>query len=94
MEDTKDAIFEAAKLPMSIIIIGIGNTYEFESMRVLDGDNEPITNKQGVKISRDIVQFVCYDDYKNDPNALASQVLAEVPRQVETYYHLYKNFKM
>lgn len=94
MEDTKDAIFEAAKFPISIIIIGIGNTYEFDSMRVLDGDNEPITNKQGVRVPRDIVQFVCYDDFKSDSNALAAQVLAEVPKQVETYYHLYKNFKM
>ena len=94
MEDTKDAICEAAKLPMSIIIVGIGNTFEFDSMRVLDGDVDSITNKQGIKATRDIVQFVCYDDFKNDSNALAAQVLAEIPKQVESYYHQYKNFKM
>lgn len=37
MPETKDLICSAAKIPLSIIIIGLGNE-DFTSMRILDGD--------------------------------------------------------
>ena len=38
MNSTKDLIFSCAKLPMSIIIVGIGKE-NFKNMKELDGDN-------------------------------------------------------
>jgi hypothetical protein len=66
MEDTKAAIVEASKTPLSIIIIGVGSDGEaddapsadfFTQMRVLDSDGQLLTHN-GVAAERDIVQFV------------------------------------
>jgi len=89
MDSTRDVICEAASLPISIIIIGIGNS-DFSNMVELDGDSEPIMDKFGKKIERDIVQFVIYEKYKMNPQELAAEVLYEVPGQVEQYYSLHK----
>jgi hypothetical protein len=43
-------------------------------------------NSQGIKIKRDIVQFVELRKFEGDASMLASEVLKEVPRQVEQYY--------
>ena len=37
MEKTIDLIINSAKLPYSIIIVGIGNA-DFDNMNILDGD--------------------------------------------------------
>lgn len=36
-------------------------------------------------MERDIVQFVSFNEYKNDPIELAKQTLEEVPRQLVSY---------
>lgn len=38
MEDTKKAIIASARLPLSIIIVGIGEA-DFTNMDILDGDD-------------------------------------------------------
>ena len=58
----------------------------FAAMEELDGDDEPLVNSKGEKWERDIVQFVPYDKYKNNPKMLAEQVLEEVPTQVVEYF--------
>ena len=85
MNKTKDIICEAAKLPISIIIVGLGN-HSFTNMIILDGDDEPLTDSNGKKCERDIVQFVPFNKYEDDPNGLAKEVLAEIPFQVIDYY--------
>jgi hypothetical protein len=92
MQQTKDIIVEAAKLPISIIIIGIGDD-NFINMIELDGDKVAIKNKKGEKCERDIVQFVRYNNYRSNSIKLSEEVLQEVPIQVEQYYRLYKNFR-
>jgi hypothetical protein len=90
MNQTRDKIVEASYLPLSIIIVGIGNT-NFELMDVLDGDKYPLTNTKGELRKRDIVQFVKFEDFKKN-NAvdygtdLTEEVLKEIPTQVEEYY--------
>ena len=37
MEDTKAAIIKASRLPMSVIIVGVGNA-DFKDMNELDAD--------------------------------------------------------
>jgi hypothetical protein len=91
MSETRDAIYEASLLPISFIIIGIGES-QFENMVVLDGDEVELTNSKGAKVSRDIVQFVKYNDYKVDVNRLSQELLKEIPSQVEVYFKKNKNF--
>jgi len=53
MNNTINSIIGAAHLPISIIIIGIGNA-DFGKMVTLDGD-DGLWNHQGVKAQRDLV---------------------------------------
>ncbi|XP_040083229.1 copine-6 isoform X1 [Oryx dammah] len=86
MAETRTAIVRASRLPMSIIIVGVGNA-DFSDMRLLDGDDGTLRCPRGVPAARDIVQFVPFRDFKDaSPSALAKCVLAEVPRQVVEYY--------
>lgn len=54
MQKTKKEIVRAASLPMSIIIVGVGNE-DFTAMEELDGD-EVRLSFQGKVAERDIVQ--------------------------------------
>jgi hypothetical protein len=82
---TRSAIVEASMLPISIIIVGVGNA-NFESMNELDGDEQPLVDAYGKRI-RDIVQFVKYDNKYSINTALFSQdLLYEIPNQVENYF--------
>ena len=85
MQDTIDELVEASFLPISVIIIGIG-TGKFDNMDILDADDNPLYDRNRRKADRDLVQFVPFNNYKNDPAKLAEQVLEEIPRQVVEYY--------
>jgi hypothetical protein len=92
MQQTKDVIYDASYLPISLIIIGLGEA-DFTLMEELDGDTVPLKNSKGKAVDRDIVQFVKFNSFKYDLTMLSNEVLAEVPRQVQQYYGKYKNFK-
>ena len=85
MNQTIDALVEASFLPISVIIVGIGNG-NFGNMDILDADDNPLYDRRRRKADRDLVQFVPFNDFKNDPPKLAEQVLEEIPRQVVEYY--------
>ncbi|KAG7523183.1 hypothetical protein JOB18_041367 [Solea senegalensis] len=86
MDETRDAIVQASKLPMSIIIIGVGNA-DFAAMEFLDGDASVLRSSAGEEAVRDIVQFVPFRDFRNAPKeTLAKSVLAELPQQVTQYF--------
>ena len=85
MQDTIDGLVEASFLPISVIIVGIGDG-NFGNMDILDADDNPLYDRRRRKADRDLVQFVPFNDYKNDPPKLAEQVLEEIPRQVVEYY--------
>ena len=91
MVKTVDCIVEASKLPLSIVIVGIGKEADFENMEFLDGDIIPLVNSFGEIRKRDIVQFVKFNTFKeknaiDDGKELAEEVLKEIPRQIEEYY--------
>lgn len=92
IDDTKNIIVSASLLPLSIIIIGVGSS-SFEAMNLLDGDDLPLRNSQGKLIERDIVQFVPFSKYENDPQMLSEEVLKELPDQIELYYRNKQFFK-
>ncbi|CAL4167831.1 unnamed protein product, partial [Meganyctiphanes norvegica] len=91
MPMTKEAIVNASILPLSIIIVGVGNA-DFDAMEELDGDNVRLSSN-GRFAQRDIVQFVAFRDFlqtgHTDPYTaklrLAREVLAEIPEQFVSY---------
>lgn len=85
MGNTKAAIIKASRLPMSLIIVGVGDA-DFAAMDDLDCD-KGLLSHSGATAVRDIVQFVPYRQYKHSSKeALARAVLAEVPQQVVQYF--------
>merc|ERR1712066_461211 len=86
MAETKDAIVRASSLPLSIIIVGVGNA-DFSAMDELDSDGKLMkSNLSGMTAQRDIVQFVPFrkfigsygGDFGMSNSRLAKEVLAEV----------------
>ena len=79
MQKSIDEIVRGSELPLSIIIVGVGNT-DFTSMEILDGDEEALYSTAYRKyMSADIVQFVPYNEFKGNPHLLAKEILYEVP---------------
>lgn len=88
MDETRAAIVYASNLPMSLIIVGVGQA-DFTDMRTLDGDDGVLRAPNGEPVKRDIVQFVPFRDFKRaSADELAKHVLAEVPQQVTKYYSI------
>ncbi|KAM4606381.1 copine-3-like isoform 1-T2 [Polymixia lowei] len=87
MDETRNAIVNASQLPMSIIIVGVGGA-DFSAMEFLDGDDGRLRSQTGKTAMRDIVQFVPFRQFQNSPpEALAQNVLAEVPSQVVEFFN-------
>uniref|UniRef100_A0A8D3E853 C2 domain-containing protein n=1 Tax=Scophthalmus maximus TaxID=52904 RepID=A0A8D3E853_SCOMX len=64
MADTREAIVQASHLPMSVIIVGVGNA-DFSDMQMLDGDDGILRSPKGEPVLRDIVQFVPFRNFKH-----------------------------
>ena len=91
-DDTVDALVEGSFLPLSVIIIGIGdseaNLNDFQFMEKLDADDIPLISRNGIKRQRDLVQFVPFYKFEGNEKKLAEEVLDEIPRQIIEYYTL------
>lgn len=90
MHATKLAIINASALPISIIIVGVGNA-EFDAMDELDSDKSRLRCGKH-EAERDIVQFVPMNKFTSNNGSflrsqadLAREVLAEVPAQMTGY---------
>lgn len=91
MFDTKEALVDASDLPLSVIIVGVGNA-DFSAMNELDSDGSLLRAASGRQAKRDIVQFVAFNKFLNsglDPSVarlhLAREVLREIPEQFLSY---------
>ena len=95
MDETKEAIIDASDLPLSIIIVGVGDE-DFSQMDQLDGDKRKLSvlGKEGKRkeATRDIVQFVKMNPVEGEAGEvfagkeqLAEEVLKEIPGQVEKW---------
>ncbi|XP_016393302.1 copine-3-like isoform X2 [Sinocyclocheilus rhinocerous] len=88
LDQTRQSIVNSSKLPMSIIIVGVGEA-DFKAMEFLDGDNGVLKSLTGEPVARDIVQFVPFKQFASAPKeALAQSVLAEVPNQLVSYFKM------
>lgn len=91
MRQTKHAIVSASSLPISIIIVGAGNS-KFDRMDELDSDLFKL-RVDGREAERDIVQFVALNKFvtkKGNTTVrsqadLAKEVLAEIPQQLKGF---------
>lgn len=86
-QETIDSIIHGCELPLSIIIVGIGND-SFEKMDRLDGNDIPLVSSEGTKMKRDIVRFVSFNKLSNNPILLREEVLRELPGQVVEFYRM------
>jgi len=89
MTTTTDLLAECAHLPISVIIVGIGDG-DFDKMVTLDGDEKRnLIGSKGDLQDRDVVQFVPYNKFKGKGSKnLAREVLAELPTQFLQYMEL------
>jgi hypothetical protein len=85
LQATIDLIVHASKLPLSVVIIGIGNA-DFSEMNVLDSDNAQLVSSAGTPMLRDIVQFVPFNKVKQSLSLLRHEVLGELPRSLVDYF--------
>lgn len=76
---TKQNIRLATTAPLSIVIVGLGNA-DFTNMQFLDDfhQSEPDV--------RDIVQFVEFNQYSHNKEALTRETLDEIPDQLVDYF--------
>merc|ERR1712087_701200 len=86
MQRTIDGIVDATNLPLSVIIVGVGDA-DFTNMEMLDADDIPLRHSQSWKVmQRDIVQFVPFNAFKEQHiSAIARETLEEIPAQVTSF---------
>jgi len=68
MNNTIDLLVKSTDLPLSIIIVGVGEA-NFDNMVKLDGDGG-LYDSNGRKAPRDVVQFVPFRDVKFNADML------------------------
>ena len=86
MDKTIDQIVRGSNNNLAIIIVGVGDA-DFESMEILDGDEEALYSKSYRKyMAADIVQFVPFNEFKHSPHLLAKETLMEVPTQLLNFF--------
>eukprot|EP00347_Sterkiella_histriomuscorum_P019986 403339535 len=93
MESTIESIVAASDVPMSIIIIAVGDGDSedgevgvFKNLSALDADDRALVDINGKKGWRDVVQFVPFQAFRNDYHAFAKEVLAEIPKQIKDFF--------
>ena len=82
-----NAIVEAAKLPISIVLVAVGNA-DRRKFKILDGEtkHELVHSITGEKCSRDIVQYVPFRRYKSDYRSLTKEILFEMAAQIKEFF--------
>ena len=85
INETIDSIIEASNLPISFIIVGVGEDVNFD-MKSLNGESGKLVSNKGEVLNKDIVQYVHFNDYVDDFNKLTEAVLKYIPGQINNYY--------
>ncbi|GJN14216.1 hypothetical protein PR202_gb01011 [Eleusine coracana subsp. coracana] len=83
IQETKDCIVRASDLPLSILIVGVGNA-DFKQMEILDADNgKRLESSTGRIATRDIVQFCSHEG--SGQMSVVQSLLEELPGQFLSY---------
>jgi hypothetical protein len=84
LQETVDCLVQASKLPLSVIIVGVG--YEnFNKLVQLDSDKSMLQDSRGEKALRDVVQFVPFNAHRDHFEVFAQETMAEIPSQIMNY---------
>jgi len=84
LQPTIDLLVDLAQLPVSIVLVGIGD-YNFSTLEKLDGDKKWLRSSKKKLIKRDIINFVDFETCANDPEKLLKKVLEEFPGQFMSF---------
>ncbi|XVE90162.1 hypothetical protein DITRI_Ditri20bG0055900 [Diplodiscus trichospermus] len=85
IQETMDALVRASDLPLSILIVGVGDV-DFKQMEILDADDgHPLESATGRVATRDIVQFVPMREVHRGRISVVQALLEELPGQFLTY---------
>ncbi|KAJ0250682.1 Protein BONZAI 3 [Hirschfeldia incana] len=85
MAGTIDALVRASDLPLSVLIVGVGNT-DFAQMEILDADKgRRLESSTGRVATRDIVQFVPMREVHSGQVSVVQALLEELPGQFLSY---------
>lgn len=84
LDKVSDLVCAAADLPLSIVIIGIGNSH-FVKLDKLNGSERRLCSSDGTPCSRDIITFFRMHDYRFNVAALQKQILDVIPDQLFSY---------
>ncbi|XWS57854.1 hypothetical protein CRYUN_Cryun09bG0209300 [Craigia yunnanensis] len=85
IQETIDALVRASDLPLSILIVGVGDA-DFKQMEILDADNgRLLESSTGRVATRDIVQFVPMREVHSGQISVVEALLEELPGQFLTY---------
>jgi len=88
-QETVDAICAAAEdAPLSIVIIGVGASGNFDRIQRLSGGDygNKLRHSNGVPIARDIVNFVKFSNFHGNASRCVSESLKEVPEQFVQHF--------
>jgi len=78
-------IVRTSNLPLSILVVGVGNE-EFAEMRILEGGGHLLKDDSGNVAVRHNVEFVPMRDYRDQHHSeMAKDVLDEIPREFLEY---------
>ncbi len=84
-QKTFDQLVRGSNAPMAVVIVGVGGA-DFSQMEELDGDHEALYSHTHSKYAdADIVQFVPFNDFKDNVALLAKETLMEIPGQLLSY---------
>ena len=85
-QNTIDALIEITYLPLSVVIIGIGNS-EFDDIKKLFAHKNKISSK-GMEKLRNNSHFITMKDCNFNNDILKNKCLKDIPKQIVQYYSI------
>ncbi len=79
-----DSVVDAQSLPLSILIIGIGEE-PTEEMRRLNMELGPLYDSNGKRMDRKVVTYIHFQNYQNNFNMLKNELMKTIPENVIEY---------
>ena len=81
-----EAICQAEDTPLSIVIIGIGQGDMTPIRELAGGEDGQLFHQNGVKVQRQIVNFVSLNEFNGNTRECVSEALHEVPEQFVQHF--------
>lgn len=87
LQDTIDEIIHGTYLPLSIVIVGVGDK-EYNELRKISGKNLPKYSSKGGEKIRDILHFISLNECGDNEKKFNTFILKEIPKQMIEYYKI------